>query len=254
LHVSYSHRQLRCRPLSRYREEIMKILAFETSGLLGSVALLEAVDGRLTSTIERNTPPEQRTARSLLPTAQALLQENGWRPADVDLVAVTTGPGSFTGLRIGVVAAKTFAYAVGAKLVGVHTLAAMAEPIDARAPRLWTILDAQRQELFAASFNPTRSVVGQSDPTTDITPIDDWLAQLSAGDQVAGPPLAKLRQVLPAGVSIADERLWNPTAAAVGRLGIALFNRGREVSPLELVPDYFRKSAAEEKAEATRAT
>jgi tRNA threonylcarbamoyladenosine biosynthesis protein TsaB len=230
----------------------MKILAFETSGRLGSIALLETADGKLVSTIERETPPDRRTARSLLPTTQALLQENGWRPADVDLIAVTAGPGSFTGLRIGVVAAKTFAYAVGAKLVGVHTLAAMAEPIDARAPRLWTILDAQRQELFAASFNPTRSVVDQSDLTTDITPIDDWLAQLSAGDQVAGPPLEKLRQLLPAGVTVANERLWNPTAAAVGRLGFALFNRGREISPLELVPDYFRKSAAEEKADAAQ--
>jgi tRNA threonylcarbamoyladenosine biosynthesis protein TsaB len=230
----------------------MKILAFETSGLLGSVALLETVDGKLVSTIERETPADQRTARSLLPTTQALLQQNGWRPADIELVAASTGPGSFTGLRIGVVAAKTFAYAVGAKLVGVHTLAALAEPIDASAPRLWTILDAQRQELFGASFNPARSVVDQAEPPTDIMPIDDWIAKLTDGDQVAGPPLAKLRQSLPAGVVIADERLWNPTAAAVGRLGFALFNRGREISPLELVPDYFRKSAAEEKADAAR--
>jgi tRNA threonylcarbamoyladenosine biosynthesis protein TsaB len=230
----------------------MKILAFETSGLLGSVALLETVDGKLVSTIERETPADQRTARSLLPTTQALLQQNGWRPADIELVAASTGPGSFTGLRIGVVAAKTFAYAVGAKLVGVHTLAALAEPIDASAPRLWTILDAQRQELFGASFNPARSVVDQAEPPTDIMPIDDWIAKLTDGDQVAGPPLAKLRQSLPAGVVIADERLWNPTAAAVGRLGFVLFNRGREISPLELVPDYFRKSAAEEKADAAR--
>jgi tRNA threonylcarbamoyladenosine biosynthesis protein TsaB len=213
---------------------------------------LETVDGKLVSTIERETPADQRTARSLLPTTQALLQQNGWRPADIELVAASTGPGSFTGLRIGVVAAKTFAYAVGAKLVGVHTLAALAEPIDASAPRLWTVLDAQRQELFGASFNPARSVVDQAEPPTDIMPIDDWIAKLTDGDQVAGPPLAKLRQSLPAGVVIADERLWNPTAAAVGRLGFVLFNRGREISPLELVPDYFRKSAAEEKADAAR--
>ncbi len=230
----------------------MKILAFETSGLLGSVALLETADGKLVSTIERETPPDQRTARSLLPTTHELLRDNGWCPADVELVAVTTGPGSFTGLRIGVVAAKTFAYAVGAKLVGVHTLAAMAEPFETRKQRLWTILDAQRQELFAAPFDPARSVVDQAEPPTDVTPIDDWIAQLAAGDQVAGPPLAKLRQLLPAGVSIADERLWNPTASAVGRMGIALFNRGCGISPLELVPDYFRKSAAEEKADAAR--
>lgn len=248
LHVSCSHWQLRCRPLSRYREEIMKILAFETSGLLGSVALLEAADGRLTSTIERNTPPEQRTARSLLPTAQALLQENGWRPADVDLVAVTTGPGSFTGLRIGVVAAKTFAYAVGAKLVGVHTLAVMAWPIAAS--RVWTILDAQRQELFAASFPAAAPVDFRLEPTTTIMAIDDWLQQLQSGDVVTGPPLEKLRPLLPAGVVAAPEAAWNPSAMIVGRLGLLKSNNGASISPLELVPNYFRKSAAEEKAEA----
>ena len=231
----------------------MKILAFETSGLLGSVALLETAGGQLVSTFECETPADQRTARSLLPTTHRLLSDHGWRPADVELIAVSTGPGSFTGLRIGVVAAKTFAYAVGAKLVGVHTLAAMAEPLTERASRVWTILDAQRQELFAASFDPARSIIDQAEPPTDITPIDDWMARLTAGDQLAGPPLAKLTPSLPADVLIADKRLWNPTAAAVGRLGIALFERGREISPLELVPDYFRKSAAEEKAEAARA-
>lgn len=228
----------------------MKILAFETSGPLGSVALLETVNGKLVSTVERETPADQRTARSLLPATHQLLKESGWRPADIELVAVSTGPGSFTGLRIGVVAAKTFAYAVGAKLVGVHTLAAMAELLAERPSRVWSILDAQRQELFAASFDPALSIIDQAEPSTAVTPIDVWLARLATGDQVIGPPLAKLAPSLPAGVSVADQRLWNPTAAAVGRLGIALFQRGGEISPLELVPDYFRKSAAEEKAEA----
>ena len=228
----------------------MKILAFETSGLLGSVALLETVDGKLVSTIERETPSDQRTARSLLPTTQALLQENGWRPADVELVAVTTGPGSFTGLRIGVVAAKTFAYAVGAKLVGVHTLAVLAWPIGAS--RVWTILDAQRQELFVAHFPADASIDFRLEPTTSIMAIDDWLRQLQSNDVVTGPPLQKLRPLLPAGVAVAPEEAWHPSAATVGQLGLMKFNRGASISPLELVPDYFRKSAAEEKADAAR--
>lgn len=228
----------------------MKILAFETSGLLGSVALLETAGDQVSSVVERPTPADERTARSLLPTAHALLQEAGWTPRDVELVAVTTGPGSFTGLRIGVVAAKTFAYAVGAKLVGVHTLAAMAEPIAERSSRLWTILDAQRQELFAAAFDPARTILDQATPPTQIVPIDEWLANVAAGDAILGPPLAKLRSQLPAGANALDEATWNPSAAATGRLGFQLFQRGEQISALELVPNYFRKSAAEEKAEA----
>ena len=231
----------------------MKILAFETSGLLGSVALLETAEGKLVSSIERETPADQRTARSLLPTTHRLLSDHGWRPADVELIAVTTGPGSFTGLRIGVVAAKTFAYAVGAKLVGVHTLAALAEPLESRASRVWTILDAQRQELFVANLPADASDDFRLEPTTSIMAIDDWFRSLQSNDVVTGPPLQKLRSLIPAGVVIAPEEAWRPSAEAVGRLGLLKFDRGELISPLELVPDYFRKSAAEEKAEAARA-
>ena len=229
----------------------MKILAFETSGLLGSVALLETAEGKVVSTVERETPADQRTARSLLPTTHRLLSDHGWRPADVELIAVTTGPGSFTGLRIGVVAAKTFAYAVGAQLVGVHTLAALAYPIAAS--RVGTILDAQRQELFVANFPADASGDFLLEPTTSIMAIDDWFRSLQSNDVVTGPPLQKLRSLIPAGVAIAPEEAWRPSAEAVGRLGLLKFDRGELISPLELVPDYFRKSAAEEKAEAARA-
>lgn len=230
----------------------MKILALETSGRLGAVALLEAADGRVVSCVERATPDDQRTARSLLPTMHELLSERGWRPRDIELVAVTIGPGSFTGLRIGVVAAKTFAYAIGAKLVGVHTLAAMAETIEPRADKLWTILDAQRQELFVASFTPG-PIIDQAEPATSIASIDQWLSQLAAGDQVVGPPLDKLRGQLPPRVVAVDKSQWNPSAAAVGRLAYLLFERGEQTSPLELTPVYYRKSAAEEKADIAKA-
>lgn len=226
----------------------MRILAIETSGRLGSVALLEIEGDRTIVAAERGTPDGERTARSLLPTIQELLREHAWRPADVNLVCVTTGPGSFTGLRIGVVAAKTFAYAIGARLVGVHTLAAMAARLETRGPgRLWTALDAQRQELFVASFTG-RPPIDQAVPETGILPVTEWIARLAPGDLVAGPPLAKCREQLPAGVIVADERFWEPMALSVGRLGFELFNRGGDMNPLELVPHYYRKSAAEEKA------
>lgn len=231
----------------------MKILALETSGRLGSVALLEAERDSISWTLERATPADQQTARSLIPTTQTLLAEAGWRPADVQLVAVATGPGSFTGLRIGVVAAKTLAYAVGAQLVGVHTLVAMAEPLQNGAAPLWTILDAQRQELFVSRFEPLAELSSDSAPTTEIVPIDRWLAQLSSGDVVAGPPLEKLQAKLPTGIVVAERQFWNPSAAAVGRLGFLQCQAGRLCSPLELVPNYFRRSAAEEKAAAAAA-
>jgi tRNA threonylcarbamoyladenosine biosynthesis protein TsaB len=226
----------------------LRILAIETSGRLGSVALLEIEGDRKIVAAERRTPDGERTARSLLPTIRQLLREHAWRPAEVNLVCVTTGPGSFTGLRIGVVAAKTFAYATGARLVGVHTLAAIAAGVDPRGPeQLWTVLDAQRQELFVASFTG-RPPSDQAVPETEILPVADWIASLASGDVVAGPPLAKCRDQLPAGVVVTDERFWEPMALPVGTLGYELFKRGGDMNPLELIPHYYRKSAAEEKA------
>lgn len=231
----------------------MIVLALETSGTTGSVALIDAADAVSRLLGERILAAGERSARTLLPAVQALLAEHACRPADLGLIAVTTGPGSFTGLRIGVVAAKTLAYATGAPLVGVHTLATIAAGVDATlgtmldAP-LWTLLDAQRGELFIARFEPRGNLADTTAPPTEILGIDAWLARLAPGETVAGPPLSKLAARLPEGVLVADEPQWSPAAGAVARLAIELHRRGAAVDPLALVPNYYRKSAAEEKA------
>ncbi len=170
----------------------------------------------------------------------------GWKPSQLELICVTTGPGSFTGLRIGVTTAKTLAYATGAKLVGVHTLAAMVAGLEFSAPRLWAILDAQRQELFVARFEPNWQ---EQTPTTQVLPVDLWLEQLRPGEVVSGPPLKKLAGRMPEGVRIADEKHWPPKAEQVGQLGFSAFQAGHTIDPMQLVPHYYRKSAAEEKAD-----
>lgn len=225
----------------------MNVLAIETSGRVGSIAALVVRAGDVVDSFERTLPDDQRSARSLLPAIEQVLVEASWRPAEVELVCTTMGPGSFTGLRIGVVAAKTFAYATGAKLVGVHTLAAIAQGCDASKARLWTVLDAQRRELFVAAFDLQRALVEQADPPTAILAVDAWLGRLAPGDAVAGPPLAKLRDRLPAGVLTCEEASWSPAARCVGVLGAELLARGGAVDPLALVPHYYRRSAAEEK-------
>jgi tRNA threonylcarbamoyladenosine biosynthesis protein TsaB len=189
-------------------------------------------------------PADERSAQTLLPTLKRLLADCHWQPSDIDLVCVTMGPGSFTGLRIGVTAAKSLAFAVGAKLVGVHTLSTLAANVVNRTGRLWAIMDAQRQELFAASFDGEIS----NNPTTHIVSIDDWLAELRTGDTVIGPPLAQVSSRLPSGIEVVDEKLWQPQAGVVGRVGYDLLLAGQVTDPIQLVPNYYRKSAAEEKA------
>ena len=106
---------------------------------------------RLVGQTRAQRRPSARHKR-LRPALQRVAEAGRLVAASVELVAVAVGPGSFTGLRIGVTTAKTFAYAVGAEVVGVNTLAALAAQAPPSATPLWTILDAQRQELFAAKF------------------------------------------------------------------------------------------------------
>jgi tRNA threonylcarbamoyladenosine biosynthesis protein TsaB len=194
---------------------------------------------------EMMLPVNERSAQTLLPTVADLMKACHWQPTDIDLVCVTSGPGSFTGLRIGVTAAKTLAFAVNAQLAGVHTLAILAASVPNRAGRLWAIMDAQRQELFAASFD---CVDYTNEPVTRIINIEAWLTQLRSGDSVVGPPLAQLTSKLPVGVTAVDVELWQPQAKTVGMLGYELFQQGRTIDPVQVVPNYYRKSAAEEKS------
>jgi tRNA threonylcarbamoyladenosine biosynthesis protein TsaB len=222
----------------------LRILALETSGLSGSVAALSG--GKLLAQLSLN--PEQRSAQSLAAGIQRLLGEVGWRPRDVQLVAVTRGPGSFTGLRIGVTTAKTFAYAVGAEVLGVDTLEVLADQAPAEAPVVQAVLDAQRQELFAATFRG-----GPSE--TRIVPIDTWLASLSPDHLVIGPVLTRLRGRLPAEVAVAPEATWTPLAATVGLVALRHYLAGQRSDLWQLTPLYLRRSAAEERLPtATRPT
>ena len=100
----------------------MIVLALETSALAGSVALFHG--DRLL--VQRELDSTRRSAQTLAPALAELLAAAGLTPRDVRLVATTVGPGSFTGLRVGVTTAKTFAYAVGAEVLGLNTLEVIA--------------------------------------------------------------------------------------------------------------------------------
>ena len=231
-----------------------RMLAIETSGRSGSLALLEGRDGEVQLRVSDELSTDERTARALAPALRRLLNSADWSADSVGVVAVAIGPGSFTGLRIGVTTAKTFAYAVGAEVVGVDTMSVLAEPVPV-AQRLWTVIDAQRGELFAASFLPDPTSLGRESATwtneraTHIAKPEQWIAQLTAGDVVTGPFAGSLRERLPDEVSVAASTLWQPHARCVADVGWRAFAGGQRDDLWQLVPNYYRRSAAEEKAD-----
>jgi len=197
--------------------------------------------------------PAFRTARTLAPGIRDLLGQIGWKPADVALVAVVIGPGSFTGLRLGVMTAKAFAYGIGAAIMGIDTLAVIASQTPADAERVAVAVDAQRGDVYCAEF--TRATPGgvlQRVAPIEIAAANDWLAKLPAGTMLTGPALAKLPIAEAANYSLAARDVWLPRAVTVGQLAAARWTAGERDDLWSLAPLYLRRSAAEEKRDAAK--
>lgn len=223
----------------------LKTLAIDTSLKGGSIACFlgsdllgaEFLDSRLS------------TAARLTPTLKALLTRIDWKPAEIQLVGVSVGPGSFTGLRIGVMTAKAIAYVTGAKVVGVNTLSAIAQRAPQTPSDLHVLMDAQRNQLFHARFVSEDDAAWNKAAPTAIVDWEPLLESLDEGSMVTGPALRGHEDRIPAGVQIMDEAYWSPTAEAVGRIALAQYHAGKTTDFWKLQPNYYRKSAAEEKLE-----
>ena len=182
----------------------------------------------------------------------ALLRQVGWRPADVQLVAVSCGPGSFTGLRIGVTTAKVFAYAVGAQNLGCRYFGSY------RGRR-----SGKCHQGVCRDGRPTRpsggkallQAIGWLVRSRGAPAVDrrrSWLQQLPPETAVSGPILAKLASRVPSHIRLLDRHCWSPRASVVARLAARDHAQGRRDDLWQIAPRYCRRSTAEEKLEIRR--
>src|SRR5690349_17587070 len=139
----------------------MLVLGVESSGPRGGVALLE--DGRTLG--EALFEAGMVHGREIAPAADRLLRAAGKGPADLGLVVVDIGPGSYTGLRVGLSAAKGLAYALGRPMIGVPSLDVLAEAAKGLGPILATALDAKWDQVYGALYE-IRS--GRPERTTEM--------------------------------------------------------------------------------------
>ncbi len=126
----------------------MNILAIDSSSVAASAAVL--TDGILKA--EEFSQNGLTHSVTLLPMAESALKKAGLSISDIDLFAVTVGPGSFSGLRIGVTIAKTLAYGTGKKLCGISTLKAIASNLPFADRLICPIMDARRDQLYTALY------------------------------------------------------------------------------------------------------
>lgn len=226
----------------------MLVLGIETSGRSGSVALL--ADGQCVATRDLETHG-RRHAQTLVAETKSLFDDNGFRLADCEAVAVSIGPGSFTGLRVGVVCAKTLAYATKCRLAAVDTFEIVAAESPDDVKSLYVISDAQRGEIFVGQYIAGLSNAFQRFGPIGIHDSESWFRSRRPGDVISGPDVDRFASMVPPECRTLPPDCRIPTAETTARLGWKQILLGVIADPWKLEPFYLRKSAAEEKWEGT---
>jgi tRNA threonylcarbamoyladenosine biosynthesis protein TsaB len=184
-------------------------------------------------------------AETLLPAIAALLAEREMSVGDVAAFAISIGPGSFTGLRVGLATLKGLAFGTTRKAVAVPTLAALAQEAPAGEGPVVAALDARRGEIYAAAFEETGAALAWL--PEGVYRASALCAALRAPCRVVGDGAALVADAVRAarGHAVSLHPECAPSAASVGRLGVRALAAGAGVDPASLVPRYVRRAEAE---------
>ena len=224
----------------------MKILALETSAKAVSAAVSE--DGRILASGYQDTGLTH--SRTLMPIVEHILKNTGLTVADMDAIAVAAGPGSFTGIRIGVAATKGLAFAADKPAVGVSTLAAMARNVAFCDGLVICAMDARRQQVYNALFE------AKDGQLTRLTP-DRAIALEELAEELRSDPRPKtvvgdgarlcFAHLTEAGIScrLAPAHLVMQNAMSVALEAEAMAAEGKLVSAQALEPVYLRPAQAD---------
>ena len=215
-----------------------RILSLDTTAEFGSLALVE--DGRLVEELPLHSP--DGFGHILFPHLERLLARHGWNLGGVDCFAAAAGPGSFTGVRVGLSAVKGLAEAAGQPIVPVSTLRAVAwfgsRPLRA------TLLDARRGEIYGAVYNADLDLVCAE----TVGRFGDWLETLPPDDvELLSTNLAPFRTAL-AGTRFANAPTTETPRAlaeAIGCVASRDFGAGRALGAASVDANYVRRSDAE---------
>jgi tRNA threonylcarbamoyladenosine biosynthesis protein TsaB len=218
-----------------------KLLILETSGRSGSVAVALGSELRETRILDES----RRHARDLAPTVAELLHTQGWRARDLDGVIVSRGPGSYTGLRVGIASAKTLAYATGCRLLTIDTFAVVASQAEPPIERVDVLGDAQQDKVYFQPF-ALHDLQWRATAELSVVRFADWLAARDPNAAVTGPGLVKWHAQLPSGTPHLPQGDWAPRAATLLHLGLGRLLAGERDDPWAVEPLYLRPSSAEE--------
>ena len=223
----------------------MLILAFETSAKAASVALWE---GKLLGESYQNTGLTH--SQTLMVMAEDLLKQCGKAPADVTYVAVAAGPGSFTGVRIGVAAAKGFAWGRELPLCGVSTLQAMALTLGVWEGTVCCVMDARRNQVYNALFRAEGGSITRirEDRAISLEELGEELREISGTIYLVGDGSElthrTLKDTVP-NLATPPEHRRHQRASGVALAAVKQIEGGGPCDAASLTPNYLRLSQAE---------
>jgi len=233
-------------------------IAIETSGRTGSVAI-----AREDAILDHTTLSGfQKHSSELLPAIQSLLSRHELSTKDIQHIYLPKGPGSFTGIRIAVTFAKMAAFAMGAKIVAVNTLDALAhnaryymDTTDSAIQRIAPILDAKKGYFYIAIFNKTSNGIRRITEDLMITPaafLSDYCQNQSKTALLGEGLVYYLKYFEHPNTVILDKSCWPANAVSVWHVARPRAKQGQFDDPNTLVPLYIRRPEAEENWEKTR--
>lgn len=231
----------------------MRILAMDTSSLVATIAIMD--DDNLLSEYTINSPMTH--SQKLMPMLEELLVNNNIKMKDIDMIAVSLGPGSFTGVRIGVSTVKGLAHPHNTPIMGVSSIEAMALNIPYTDKLICPIMDARRNQVYTGIYkweNDNLVEVMKDSPLT-VDELGDKIEQLGMDVIFLGDGVNKYKEMLTerlGDMSIFAKGYVNmQRASAVGELARLKLKRGVDTLAYDSVqPVYLRKSEAERQYEA----
>jgi tRNA threonylcarbamoyladenosine biosynthesis protein TsaB len=224
----------------------LRILAFETSAKAASVALTE--NGKLLGESYQNTGLTH--SQTLMVMAEDLLKQCNHAPSDVEAVAIAEGPGSFTGVRIGVAAAKGFAWGKNIPCYGVSTLQSMALGLGAWEGMICPVMDARRSQVYNALFYVNQGALSRatedraialSDLAEELKNVEKPIFLVGDGSNLCYNTLLEEVDTL----VLPPEHKTHQRAVGVGLAALNMIRSGERTDAAALTPNYLRLSQAE---------
>ncbi|HIE04956.1 MAG TPA: tRNA (adenosine(37)-N6)-threonylcarbamoyltransferase complex dimerization subunit type 1 TsaB [Candidatus Latescibacteria bacterium] len=216
----------------------MRVLGIETATELASVALVE--DGQVLA--EVLLPLQRKLTEELVPMIDWMLKRAGVKLGELDGVAVSIGPGSFTGLRVGASTAKGLCFACGLPLVAVPTLKAMASRLALSQLPICPLLDARRDQIYSALYKFEGGSLKELSPPRALS-LDELLSSLDLPVVFTGDAVGKFRRRIEEfkdGAAFAPPELSRPAASSVAALGSMALAEGKVSGLSSLEPIYIR--------------